>query len=156
MSAGTVKFVCVYRSNGRHLCKAMETHSGCHINGSTETQKHRTLDVDWLINCTSGKTTLQPPWDEDNGFAVVCDSTKVRLTRHRHPLLYIKHILKLIKDQLFSVSSTISLLAGWISSWRIIRLLILRKLFILKSISIICNLWFEPRKGNVLTMGLQT
>lgn len=45
----------------------METHSGCYVNGSTE---HRTLDVDWLINCTSGKTTLQPPWDEDNGFAV--------------------------------------------------------------------------------------
>lgn len=36
------------------------------------TQKHRTLDVDWLINGTSGKTTLQPPWDEDNGFAVIC------------------------------------------------------------------------------------
>lgn len=36
------------------------------------TQKHRTLDVDWLINCTSGKTTQQPPWDEDNGSAVNC------------------------------------------------------------------------------------
>lgn len=33
---------------------------------------HRTLDVDWLINCTSGKTTLQPPWDKDNGLAVIC------------------------------------------------------------------------------------
>lgn len=43
------------------------------------TQKHKTLDVDWLINCPSGKRTLQPPWDEDNGSAVICDGTAVRL-----------------------------------------------------------------------------
>ena len=35
-------------------------------------QTHRALDVDWLINGTSGETTLPSPWDEDNGFAVIC------------------------------------------------------------------------------------
>ena len=45
------------------------------------TQKHRTLDVDWLINYTSGKTTLQPPWDEDNGLAVICVKAQ-RFGRH--------------------------------------------------------------------------
>ena len=45
------------------------------------TQKHRTLDVDWLISCTSGKTTAQPPWDDDNGFAVIC-VTALRFGQH--------------------------------------------------------------------------
>lgn len=51
----------------------METHSGCDVNGGTE---HRTLDVDWLISCTSGKSTLQPPWEEDNGLTVICETTQ--------------------------------------------------------------------------------
>lgn len=43
--------------------------SGCNINGGAE---HRTLDVDWLIICTSGKTTPRSPWDEDNGSTDNC------------------------------------------------------------------------------------
>lgn len=68
----------------------METHSGCDVNGGTE-HRNRTLDVDWLINGTSGKTTLQPPWEEDNGLAVVC-VTAVRVGPYGvHHVLYKRH-----------------------------------------------------------------
>lgn len=51
MSAGTIKFVCARLSNGRHLCKAMETHSGCDINGSTE---HRNTEhLMWIGSLTA-------------------------------------------------------------------------------------------------------
>lgn len=106
MSAGTVKFVCVRRSNGRHLCKTMET---LRMQRKWKTRKHKTLDVDWLINCRSGKTTQQRPWDEDNGSAVIC-VTALRFGRHGSKkaaqIFSIRDIYSAVKDGIWSVAST--------------------------------------------------
>lgn len=61
-------------SNGRHLCKATETRSGCNVNGGAAHRNTGTLDADWLIIGTSGKTALRSPWDEDNGSTDNCST----------------------------------------------------------------------------------
>lgn len=59
--------LCVRASNGKHLREATETHSGRDGGGGAQTR--RALDVDRLINRTSGETEPRPPWDERNGSA---------------------------------------------------------------------------------------
>lgn len=148
MSAGTVKFVCVRRSNGRHLCKAMET-LRMQRKWKHRTRKHKTLDVDWLINCRSGKPTQQRPWDEDNGSAVIC-VTAQRFGQHglkkaTQPFPYMTYILQLtmaigqLPQQFHCCQS------GWASEGYIIGVELSWTLT-LKSISFLRNLWFQPRR----------
>lgn len=54
------------------------------------TQKHSTLDVDWLITFTSGKTTVHSPWDEDNGSTIICvTAPRVRVIQYVYATLVV-------------------------------------------------------------------
>lgn len=78
------------------------------------TPKHRTLHVDWLINYRSGKTTLQPPWDEDNGSTIIC----VRALKFERYGLLKADTDTIFTDDCSAFWSTILFLAGWIKHLR--------------------------------------